>query len=49
MRQEKIYLSEIIKWHTANQGLSENFGLPENHVITYPRAIELCDASNISM
>lgn len=49
MKNENIYLSDIIKWHKGNNGIVENFGLSENHIISFPRAIDLCDESNISL
>ena len=49
MKPDKIQLSEIIKWHIENNGSIENNGVPDNHIISIPRAIDLSDASNISM
>lgn len=49
MKSDKIYLSDIIRWHTENNGTFENHGVPDNHIITSPKAIDLCEASNISI
>lgn len=49
MIKEKIYLSEIIRWHEGKNGKVLNFGVDEKHPITFPRAIELGDEFNISL
>ncbi|MBL0070353.1 MAG: hypothetical protein IPP34_00200 [Bacteroidetes bacterium] len=42
-------LIEIINWHVSNGFTTRNFGLDNHHEINLPRAIDLCDDSNISM
>jgi len=49
MSQVQIYFSEIAAWYTKRNGTVLNFGLAEDHIISFPRAIDICDASNITM
>lgn len=49
MSNIKITLSEIIKWHESRGGVVSNFGLSQDHKISHPRAIDLCNESNISL
>ncbi len=42
-------LIEILSWHRSNGFESRNYGLDDGHEINLPRAIELCNGSNISM
>lgn len=48
MTNRKITFREITEWFKNCHGKVQNFGLQDDHIITLPRAIELCDESNIS-
>lgn len=49
MSQKKIHFSEITDWYSKRNGTVKNFGLAKDHVISSPRAIDICDESNIAI
>ena len=49
MDDKSILFSQIVDWHVNAGGEVINFGLSDDHRISAPRSIEICNESNITM